>query len=546
MNTYFTDKQIKTFILAALILIDIACFLVIPIHFATIDEILMGSSLVGSFLSKTPSPMIYSNILLSDIFIYVYKYLPNAPLYALFLISPAVVCLIAVNRHIYKNVSDKLTIGILVVLKVAFLALFLGHLQFTVAGSVFAIIAVYYFLKDKFLIVAVLTATSFLIRADNLYVIGLTISAGFTLSYIFQSTAIRFNRKKLIGALAIAGFVFLCSMYSRYNNKNTEFQNYHTYRSLHMDYHLYERYSDDDKLNLKKQYGWDSTDYHQFISCYSADTALFNIERLKAVTLTKYIFYPQVKNLKIVSGNIINSSFAFYILFICLVPFLFYDKNGRYRFYIYMFSSICVIITLSLFLKPTPFRVYFPLLFCIPLFALFFFEAFPFEKRAGKYLLIGYTAIFSLFIMYDVRKEKNSSATKIQRCKTQLGYIRDEAAKGNYFILSTPWVLMLEPIGWKNNYSETRNLNLISPAKVSPDEAAFLHEKLKIDNLFTDIVGKENVFVIFNTFENDKLIKEQKEFYKSKYGMDVEFKLYKQVEWLLFYRLEKKVALYHN
>jgi len=507
-TNFFLSDKFKLFILPVLINVILfsLLFLFIYVRYQTNDDSGIEAVVSGIKMGEPSEYLVVINIVLGKILVLLYSNFPNVNWYPIMLYLLHFLSFTIILHCILKK-KNLMSLSIYLLVFSLFELFLLANLQFTTTAAVTGIsgmllVFTYIDSKDLSFYSAISMGIIFLViaglvRKNILYMI-LGLSSVYLLIKLIRKPGLRIP---VIIAIIIAIFSLFNIYNNYYYNKDAQWDFYMGYNQLRgkiIDYPRFE-YS---KLNkdIYDDVGWSENDVEMFDNWFFADLKLYSIEKLEYVVEN---IKPEIKNnrifktLKEAWNSISLEIRVFTLVFLIFMIMDIIRSRNKYLFSV-LISSLLIIVYFS-FLGRLPDRVFIPIILFFILSGIIFIKPLrlrPFsntKKIAIKITIFSFCIIIVMLLfistacksrVYKTDQEdfENVVAELIEKDKI---YIRWGSAQvyDRIIFFHVPHHLKRFKtinLGWRT-HSPIYNQSL---------------EKYSIDNLYKDIIERDDIYVI--------------------------------------------------
>ncbi len=515
----------SSFILHSLV-ISLTFFWFTPI-FQSVDDTIMLFKASGVAFSQEPTTdLLFINIILTTVITTLYKFFPEMNFYAWLFFIGMFLAYWQIATTIFKQQIFRQQISsiFLVFYLIFFILVGLKHfvsLQFTIVAALLAFAGFIKLFFDNsktfghYFIVCLLVVFATLIRFEStiLIILNLLPIVIFHISKTFKSQKLWLNKVILQDIFVFIFILGVCWGITNYHLQIWGRENVENFEALKqfIDYHKLEKATPLVQKTALEAANWTPNDYNMLTSWFYADKDLYNTQKLHKILkhLSDEKTNFEIKKLYNLFYPIFKSHEVKMCLLVAVVLLLFCSKSV----YILTIINFCAILFYSFlmdfFLKPPPPRVFEPMFFCLafcpllfidkkttslPFYITFFIKKYPAQKYLTipfNYLLI--LGISMLLIARGIIFYQYSSSFKADNQLLKQWLQRIEVKSDNIFVVcggGFPYEAVL-PFE-KKDYLE--NLNLVSTQHNMTNVKQM--KKLGLTNLYTDLVTKDNVFLI--------------------------------------------------
>lgn len=505
-------------------------------RFQVNDDVSLMMISSGFYTGYPNEYLIYTNVIIGKFLKFMYDIAPGFNWYTTYLYLTHFISMTLLLYSILYQKSGILRI-LLFLLLFAFLELsILVNLQFTPTAFVSAQSGLFLSIafldnKEKSSWLAIFTGAFLmtfggLIREKVLYL---------TLLLSMPLIALKFwetKSVKLIALLVITlTLFFACHQYDKgYYAAHKEWQQYLEYNGIRDQLHDNPRtvYNETTKPVFDRA-KWSQNDFNMFKTLFFEDKEIYSKENLETI-LSSFSFiyekgiYDTLKGLFYALYNFKLLVLSSFCLTIALVPFI----PPVYKKYIYATVSISIAVIIYLFYSmKLPLRVLMPILF-FPATVSVFFASQKFNKFDKKPLLRKYIKIFvaiiliSLFI-FNFLDLRRISKTNQANYAVFYKMVKTMSPDKNKLFVIWDGSLPVENISPYSNLREYEGFNIywLGAETKSPLNYQVL-ERFSINNLYTSLYEKDNIFLICRPEGYKELLQR---YIKEHYNQHIEFEL---------------------
>ncbi|MCX7735835.1 MAG: hypothetical protein N2319_03890 [Candidatus Kapabacteria bacterium] len=526
-------------------------FISLTPNFNTNDDYELLSIVAGRY-GEPSEMMVFTNVIIGKILVSLYKFNIHIPWYSLYLIFGIFISNIVLTYLLFKFQPNLLTLFFSILLSLFFIIINYINIQYTIVAGLLMLSGMSLLFSSNFMnkttkfskyliyfFGSLIFIFGSLIRFENFFLINfLFMSIIIIISLKFFKEAK--ERKRIIRFVFIF-IITICSSYilKKYNDSfyivNQEFNKfieYQSYRPILMGQQLLELQDNITKNKILTSVGWSNNDYKMIPYVFSFPNDIYSLEKLEKIVnnekiksnhieyyLNKFIF-----SLKSWDKLIINPVTIIAILLLLISINIFKIPKQTRILTFFIIWIIFVIILISTLTKPLPLRVFYTILTYLILIPFFIMIINKDNRnndiRINKNLIIIFTIpliLFASIVIFfsNIYNKINQMEFKYftEKLKLPIMYV----LKGGAYPFQFYPPLM--------DISELDNFNSIGLGWGTAHPVNLKRiEKLKINDLYLDLINRKDLFLISSHIPKNKLENDvYKTYMKEHYNLDIDY-----------------------
>lgn len=298
-----------------------------------------------------------------------------------------------------------------------------------------------------------------------------------------------------------------------------------------LDYGAHRRIETSEFRTILDEVGWSANDFWMFGSWFFMNEELYNAQSLRAMLgkLPKWNTYVEVNDVTKVLGDISNEGLAraaalFFLVSLVMMRF---DWRSICVPVASWLSLLSLTVYMTLFLKPPPDWVYYPMLWFVALLPLLLFDSkriVRLQKMGAARRIAGAIAVL-LAIVVGVRATStyhDESATNVRNQRAYRSVIEQMAPRHDqlYFAWTgaAAWQFM-PPFGGLELVE-----NLVAPDSRPDQSTKVVLRHFGIDDIYVALADNDNVFLLLHAGRGEMALPHYRRYMLEHYGLDVRWR----------------------
>jgi len=524
----------------------IITYIVAKPYFQSNDDVGMMLLSAGKIFAFEPTPYLqFMHVLVGDFLNFLYTYFPHGYWYGLFFIFCLFISYSAICYTIIKRESNQLYVLALYLLFFIISGYYvIVSLQFTIVASMLAIAGlmllffihynenIRYFKEAIFRKLAPYQVVSIgfiilasLIRFESMLFISLLF-----IPIIFYNLYQIQERFKTIYKLKVLVISFLtCFLLQKYHvyryDSWSDFLEFNTKRAMFVDYNILGYAPKEAQIKALRAANWTINDYYMLMTWFFAEDKLYNIENFDKAIKQLPAYKHHIKLRELIDYQIQVYSYFRVVLaiFIFFLGLCFCKKQDIILCIgVFIFLPI-MLVGIHYFLKAPPIRVFLPAFHFIAILPMIFFHFTWNDLISHQVRLIG--VLISLLIIIlkthylsetdqpinEVAEYRKKNLKDFTDVLSNLGQEQILVSWGQFF----PYEYIL-PFSDLSVLGKRLRIIGLGTSQQTPDTKKMMY-KLDINNIYVDLVRKDNLFLV----ANEELVKYYVQYMKEHYNLDV-------------------------
>ncbi len=526
-------------------------YLIFTPRFATNDDVGMMFNISGAIDGAVANEyVIFTNIIITKTLKALYSLPINIPWYELYLIAGLFISFSILLYLLIKKHKSWIYFGLYVCFMMILSAHILRMLQFTISSIMLVLSGILFFIESfrenkkaylKFFAASLIILFGCLMRLESIYIF-LVFATSIIIAYLLgKNITTRQSLYAFMFSITVFAVGFgVLKFHEHLYSTNPKLQNINKHIKVLRTINDYKILKSD--KTLTKKLGWSKNDFTMMEGYFMFMDSIYSFERLKNIPKAKVFTLSTQKTINSLReifelGTSVNFILVYSFLF---VIFLLSIKKLKQLLTpaLLLGASFGLFFLLSLFLKPPPYRVHFPILVFCAFYALYFM---PKTKR-GKLFLP--TIILAILLSLGSLFKNFQSSTRYQNKFNSIEkYIKQQPKEKIFVNLGYTF-----PLNYWLPFSNLKTLNnfkivSLGAFQILPTFKTQL-SNYKINNLYKAIYTNSNVYVVL---QGQGFIKSYIEFMEQHYGIkNIGVELVEQTEMFIIAKFYNKKPAKRN